>query len=636
MKTLWRRSWLIISVITLAYVFALSLDVSPYVRGPEEWRWARRPIAQWDKVWPLALVLVLIAVGVWWIDRRAQQADRAHRRIALGVAWLVVAVPIVQMLALRADRADPFEALFDRAVDVAANSYFTAGLRIANVDEALRTYPQLMPTLDIPAQVHPPGLPLIYWAAGRVLDAAPSLARQVSLWFRQLECNDINLMLLSDAQLASGWAGMLIPLLANMLTVLGIFKLAKDRFGDRSGLYAAALWVIVPSAVLFPGSWSLVYPCLACLTWLAVDAGLRRRKVIWFLLAGVLLSIGTFLELGTAALGVFLILYILARYVTERRNPLRDLHFLLPALLVALIGVYSIWGVYQLGYGVSLKQIVDAMYPIHTGYTFDRLTWLINHPYEFAVFLGLPIFCLLIVVSIRAIKEARARQGDALSVSFLISLIALTLVDPARDETARTWMLFMPFAVIAVSQLFAAQAPHPGRFSWLWSLMTVQVVTMLAVLNVVQVGLYGLPPRTKVEALPPTAHAKQANFGGMAQLIGYETQIQNDRLIVDWYWRRNGQIDQPYVVFNHVLNEQRQMIGQQDDRPQAGQPLMTCWQPSEIYADQHVIMLASDPPPGPYTLEMGLYNAVTSQRVPVTTLDGSQTDHVEIGPIEVK
>ena len=41
MKIPSRRVWLIIGAITVAYVIALILDVSPYVRGPEEWRWQR-------------------------------------------------------------------------------------------------------------------------------------------------------------------------------------------------------------------------------------------------------------------------------------------------------------------------------------------------------------------------------------------------------------------------------------------------------------------------------------------------------------------------------------------------------------------------------------------------------------------
>lgn len=45
MKALSRRGWLIISAITLTYVIALILDISPYVRGPEEWRWELWPTA---------------------------------------------------------------------------------------------------------------------------------------------------------------------------------------------------------------------------------------------------------------------------------------------------------------------------------------------------------------------------------------------------------------------------------------------------------------------------------------------------------------------------------------------------------------------------------------------------------------
>jgi hypothetical protein len=629
MKIISRRVWLIISAVTLAYVVALIVDLSPYVRGPEEWRWPRWAEAHWDRVWPLAVVLIGVALLVRWIDRRAQR-EATRRWIVIGIALLIVAAPLVQLAALRVVKLNPFEALFDRSVDVAANSYFTAGLRLKDVDEALRRYPQLMPTLDIHAQVHPPGLPLIYWATGRVFAAVPTVARPVSLWFRQLECNDINLMLLSDAPLASALAGMVLPLLANMLTVWCVFKLAKDRFGQRAGLFAAALWVIVPSAVLFPGSWSLVYPCLACLTWLVVDAGLRRRNILWFLGAGFLLSFGTFLELGTAALAVFLVLYILSSYVLARRNPLADWRFLIPALIVTLLGVFSIWIGYQLIYGVSLKQIVEAMYPIHVGYEFDRLTWIVNHPYEFAVFVGLPVFCLAVIAFVRNVTAARSGGSDVLSISFLIALIGLSLFDPARDETARTWMLFMPLAVVIVAQFFAASAPRPQHFGWLWGLLLIQVVAMATLLQVMMVGLSGLPPRATIAALPAAATKQTTDFGGMAQLIGYDVARDGQRLTIDWYWQRADQIDWPYVVFNHVLDAQGQIAAQQDSPPQAGQPLMTCWQPNEIYPDRYVIDLNPDLPPGPYVLEMGLYNAQTGQRVSVLKADGTQTDHVVI------
>ncbi|HZY42869.1 MAG TPA: hypothetical protein VFF59_12820 [Anaerolineae bacterium] len=636
MKRLALRGQVIISALVLLYVAVLVLDISPYVRGPDEWRWATWPVAQWERVWPLVIALLLIPLGVRWLDRRARQSPQPQRVFALGVALLIAIAPMVQLLALRIERANPIAVLFDRAVDVAANGYFTVGNQITSVPEFLRQYPALMPTFPIHPQVHPPGVPLIYWFTGSLLESLPALARPISLYFRQLECNNIDLMLLSDARLASALAGMLLPVLANLVTIWCVFKLTQARFGARAGWYAAALWVIVPSTVLFPGSWSLVYPCLACLTWLAVDAGLKRRGVGWFLVAGLLLSIGTFLELGTATLGLFFVLYIGLRYGLDRRNPLRDGRFLASALIATLIGVFSIWGGYQWLYGVGLPQMVQAMYPIHTGYEFDRLVWLINHPYEFAVFVGLPVAAVLIVATIRAAKVARTGRADPLTLAVSLGLIVLTLVDPARDETARTWLLFMPFAVVAIAPVIVTDQARSTHFGWLWTSLAVQLVAMVAVLNVMQVGLYGLPPRSTVAAVPPTAMQTQADFKGMAQLAGYTIEQAADRLIVEWYWRGTGPVDRPYTVFNHVLNDQRQLVGQRDERPQGGQPLMTCWQPGEIYRDQHIIDLPPGLPAGAYTLEVGLYDAQTGDRVPLTAADGSQTDRVELGPIDLK
>ncbi len=630
-KTLSRRVWLIISVIVSAYVIALIIDVSPLIRGPNEWRWPRWPESHWDRVVPLVLALVIVGLGIRWIDRRAQRPAKERWRV-LGVSLLIVCAPLLQLLALHVDKANPFEALYDRAVDPGANSYFSASLRFENVNRTLRQYPELMPHLDVHAQVHPPGLPLLYWLGFKAFETVPGAAQPVAAWFRQLECNDIGLVQLSNERLASALVGMFLPLLANMVTVGCVYYLARRRFGSRAGLIGAALWVVVPSAILFPGAWALVYPCLACLTWLLVDLGLARRRVGWFLLAGMVMSLGTLLELGTAALGLFLALYVAGRYLVERRNPLRDWRFLLPALIAAVLGVFSLWIGYQVFYGVSLQQIVAAMYPIHVGYAFDRLTWLFNHPYEFAVFVGLPIFCLAAIAFARNFKMLRARQdgarGDALSLTFIVSLFVLVAVDPARDETARTWMLFMPFAVVVAAQFFSAAQPQPHRFGWLWSLMTIQVVTMAAVLQVVSTGLLGLPARETVTAVPPQAAPVQKAFGDAAQLIGYETRRQGAKLFVDWYWRSSAPVERPYAVFNHLVNAEWLTFAQHDGLPQGGQPLMTCWQAGEIYRDTQTLNLPPDLPAGQYFLEMGLVDPQTGARVPVLNEDRTTSDHV--------
>lgn len=623
-----RRVWLFIGIVVLAYSIGLAFDLSPYLRGAEEWRWPLAAIPRWDQVWPIGLALILIAAFIIWIDRRLPRSQSPRRLAAAAIGGLMLAAIVMQLLALRVERNDPFAVLFDRSVDVAANGYFTVGTRITDVNNFLRNYPALMPTFPIHPQVHPPGVPLLYWATTSVLQTSPSLTRSIGLWFRSLECNNIDLMLLSDPQLGSALIGMLLPLLANMLTVWCVYQSARRRFGQRAGLYAAAFWVIVPSAVLFAGNWSQVYPCLACLTWLSVDQGLARRKVRWFLIAGLVMSITAFMELGTAALAISLVLYILADYLSQRRNILRDWKFLGAALIASLIGVFSIWIVYQTLEGVSLIQIVTTMLPIHTGYEFNRLAWIFNHPYEFSTFLGLGFAGLLIFYSIRSIRQTKNGRADPLTMSLGLSLIVLSVVDPARDETARTWMIFMPLAVVVASQLMADSADKVKRFSLIWALVGLQLLVMSARLQVIQVGLYGQPPASTLSSTPADMLPVQADFDGMAELIGYQIEpAAVNQLTLDLYWKAIGQVDRPYVVFNHVLNDQGQIIAQQDSRPQNGQPLMTCWQPNELFADQHVIPIDLQTLSGNLNLELGLYDAVTGQRVPVES-SGIMADHV--------
>jgi len=193
----------------------------------------------------------------------------------------------------------------------------------------------------------------------------------------------------------------------------------------------------------------------------------------------------------------------------------------------------------------------------------------------------------------------------------------------------------MPLAVAVATQLFTRWSKHARRLAW--SLLIGQVVVMLAVLRVMEVGLYGLPPRTTVADLPDTATVANADFGGMTQLLGYETSPGPDQLVLTLYWRAVNQVDRPYVVFNHLVDANGQIVAQADGRPQAGSPLMTCWQPGEVYADQHVLPLKTPLSVDLYRLSIGLYDAQTGARVPVSTaVGGLPADRVETEPIGLR
>ena len=155
--------------------------------------------------------------------------------------------------------------------------------------------------------------------------------------------------------------------------------------------------------------------------------------------------------------------------------------------------------------------------------------------------------------------------------------------------------------------------------------------------QVVQVGLYGQPPRPVSPALPGGVSQTNADFGGMVQLVGYRTDQSNaDRLVLDLYWQATAQVNHPYIVFVHLVNAQQRIVAQHDGRPQNGQPLMTCWQPGEIYHDQHVIQLEPNIPAGTHTLQVGLYHSLSGARLTVRQPTGVEADHVTLGQIEIE
>ena len=150
----------------------------------------------------------------------------------------------------------------------------------------------------------------------------------------------------------------------------------------------------------------------------------------------------------------------------------------------------------------------------------------------------------------------------------------------------------MPFSVVIASQLVADPAAQRTRFGLVWVLITLQLVSMIATLNVVKIGLQGTPPPSTVTAIPDNISNNQAEFGGMVRLIGHQLdRSQTDRWTLDLYWQAIAPVDHPYAVFNQVVNDQGQIVAQHDGSPQRGKVLMSCWQPGDLYLDRHVINL---------------------------------------------
>lgn len=91
-------------------------------------------------------------------------------------------------------------------------------------------------------------------------------------------------------------------------------------------------------------------------------------------------------------------------------------------------------------------------------------------------------------------------------------------------------------------------------------------------------------------------------------------------------WHADHPLTRDLTVFVHLVDARGQTLAQQDAQPVAGELPTTRWQ--GIVVDRHAVALPKNAPPGPYTLEVGLYD-----RAGRLAVEGRSDGSVRIGPI---
>ena len=138
---------------------------------------------------------------------------------------------------------------------------------------------------------------------------------------------------------------------------------------------------------------------------------------------------------------------------------------------------------------------------------------------------------------------------------------------------------------------------------------------------------------------PDVQQAVGARLGEAFELVGYtlaQTRVQpGETLHLDLVWRCRESVEQEYTVFTHLLDAGGFVRGQKDNPPVMGSYPTTLWVPGEIVVDRYAIPVDADAPAGHYTIEVGMYDPATIQRLPVLDPSGVTGDRVLVGEIEV-
>jgi hypothetical protein len=77
-------------------------------------------------------------------------------------------------------------------------------------------------------------------------------------------------------------------------------------------------------------------------------------------------------------------------------------------------------------------------------------------------------------------------------------------------------------------------------------------------------------------------------------------------------------------------------VAQKDQPPLGGFLPTSLWRTRELIVDQIPIDIPADAPSGEYELRIGMYDAVTGQRLPVSKNGEIIGDYVSVGSVVVK
>jgi len=182
--------------------------------------------------------------------------------------------------------------------------------------------------------------------------------------------------------------------------------------------------------------------------------------------------------------------------------------------------------------------------------------------------------------------------------------------------------------------LWAVDESDPGRFveGWLAERAYKALDTWYGNVRLAIYAVSGAPPKDVQNPL-------DAKLGDEIALLGYNLLTREveagDILPLTLFWQALAPPQQRYKVFVHVLDEAGHIVGQCDSEPGDGMRITTLWQPRNTLADNYGILIRPGTPPGEHRIVVGMYNAGSGQRLPITEGGQAQGDHLLLDAIQV-
>jgi hypothetical protein len=160
-----------------------------------------------------------------------------------------------------------------------------------------------------------------------------------------------------------------------------------------------------------------------------------------------------------------------------------------------------------------------------------------------------------------------------------------------------------------------------------------------APIELVLLGRIKVVPEAYTDVEVP--HRLDANLEDQITLLGYDLSDQQpvpgQPIDVTLYWAAQGSVPADYTVFVHLAAPEGPPYAQDDCQPQRATYPTSFWDPGEIVADPHTILIPSDLLAGDYPLVAGMYRLETGERLRWLADDGAvRGDAVPVATLSVR
>jgi hypothetical protein len=636
MKTLLYAIFVLVCVI---FCVTLVTNVTALWRGDvpgmaitEKWIW-NYETPRW--VWLVPAILgVMIYVGGAVIGL-SRAPDDARYPVRL-ILWAFVGAALIPLLLLALE-GPPLYLLFTRTASPGTGGYeYAAAMANDNFAHILREWPDFIREFRIQTNANPPGGVALsppghvawYYAENQMLAALAPVADQLGALVRPQQCQNLYLMTWSNAELASAWGQIFMPLWA-ALAVVPLYRLGARLFGRAQARLAVLLWPLVPGIAIFTPRFNVFYPLITLVMLLALWRGLGQNRARWIALSGFVVSVGILLNLSLVPLGLLAGLIMLGwRLMIEPRHVTR----LARDLVVFGIGCASSWLIYGALSGESPLALVRFLFNQHADLNRPYLPWVLLHPYDMFLFVGLPVsvFAIWRMGRTRCRKSA-VTPADILAGAAALTIIILSLSGTGRGETGRVWLFFAPiWILLAADRVVTLDRREQAGFVALQALC---LLSMAAVLrgNFTAYTQPSNPPAADQDATFPVG-AQFKHGDDRVTLVGLSVDAAPDAVTLYLHWRADSRVERPYVLSLIGVGPDGQASDSINWNPENWNYPPSCWAPGREFVDTVRVPVQN---PGNWVFSLSISDVFTHAPMTVTNADGSVSEQVGIGPVSV-